>query len=82
MKIKDIYPLTVVKDRYTGVYSGGKFTAWNLEPYEVPLEICDGDGPCMNFWDRKEVLAGCGETPTEAIIDLAHLMEEAERGST
>lgn len=29
---RDIYPLTIVKDRYTGVYSGGIYTAWKLSP--------------------------------------------------
>lgn len=76
--IYNIYPLTVVKDRYTGTYSGGKFTAWNLEPNEVPLEIQDSDVPCACFWrGEKEVLAGRGEAPILAISDLCRRLNKA-----
>lgn len=47
----DIYPLTIVKDRYTGVYSGGEWTAWHCDADEVPPEIASGDLPCGRFWD-------------------------------
>ena len=29
------YPLTVLMDRYSGIFSGGKFTAWNKEQDSV-----------------------------------------------
>lgn len=67
----NIYPLTVVKDRYTGVYSGGKYTAWNLDFYEVPEDIAADDVTCSIFWYAdEEPLAGRGDTPQEAIDDL------------
>lgn len=25
------YPLTIIADRYNGTYSGGRFTAWNMD---------------------------------------------------
>ena len=46
----DIYPLTITKDRYTGVYSGGEWTAWYCDADEVPPEIASGDLPCASFW--------------------------------
>lgn len=46
----DIYPLTIVKDRYTGVYSGGEWTAWCCDADDVPPEIASGDLPCCSFW--------------------------------
>lgn len=76
-----IYPLTVIRDRYNGVYSGGKITAWNQDFYKIPEQI-DGDDPsCMNFWDEfkqgepvglcgARVFVGFGNTIEEAINDL------------
>ena len=70
-----LYPLTIVEDRYTGVYSGGIYTAWHLAPYEVPKEIDDDDVVCRLFWYKvsdKEVSypVGVGNTIKEAIEDL------------
>lgn len=49
-EIFDIYPLTIVKDRYTGVYSGGEWTAWCCDADEVPPEISSCDLACSDFW--------------------------------
>ena len=46
----DTYPLTITKDRYTGVYSGGEWTAWNCDADEVPSDISDDDVTCCYFW--------------------------------
>lgn len=67
----EIYPLTIVSDRYTGVYSGGNYTAWNCEPCEIPEEIGDDDVTCSIFWANFDAkLVGFGETPREAALDL------------
>lgn len=67
-------PITIVMDRYMGAYSKGKFTAWNLDPQEVPKEIDADDSTCRNFWDskyvKKYVICGKGDTPNEAYQDL------------
>ncbi len=77
----DIYPLTIVKDRYGGCYSGGRFTAWNYFFDQIPDEI-DGDDPtCFHFWYNfkqgqlegfcgKKIFCGFGATPDEAHEDL------------
>lgn len=79
MNIKDVYknlyPLTIVMDRYTGVYSGGIFTAWNLDPDEVPEEICWDDGTVLQFFadirnGKRNIVYGIGATPDEAAMDL------------
>lgn len=69
---KDIYPLTVVCDRYAGAYSGGQYTAWNLDCSDVPEEINADDVTCMNFWyrDEKPYIIGIGDTLIEAVKDL------------
>lgn len=73
-----IYPLTIVLDRYGGVYSGGKYTAWNLEFEEVPGDISDGDNECMSFWGDNEVIVGVGDTPKRAIKNLILKMLKEE----
>ena len=67
-----LYPLTIVEDRYTGVYSGGIYTAWHLAPYERPEEIDADDVTCYDFWINKSkgYLVGVGDTIKEAIEDL------------
>lgn len=46
----DIYPLTITKDRYTGVYSGGEWTAWYCDADDIPPEIASDDVTCCEFW--------------------------------
>lgn len=72
---KDIYPLTIIKDRYTGCYSGGEYTAWNLDFYEIPADIDDEDVECKLFWDNNTIPVGKGETPEEAIKNLEELLK-------
>ena len=48
---EDIYPLTVIRDRYNGTYSGASYLAFNLDSNLVPSEIHDSDVPCSYFWD-------------------------------
>lgn len=65
-----LYPLTIVADRYGGCYSGGEYTAWLMEPGEVPGEIGCGDLTCGAFWAENTLLCGKGSTPDEAERDL------------
>lgn len=70
----EIYPLTIVKDRYSGAYSGGEHTAWNLDFYEIPIDIALDDVCCMEFWENEEnkqkYIVGKGRTVSEALADL------------
>jgi hypothetical protein len=71
----EIYPLTVVSDRYGGTYSGGNFTAWNLDFDEIPNGINGNDVSCHEFWLDNEIPVGRGSTIHEAIYDLyIHLL--------
>lgn len=65
-----IYPLTITADRYGGAYSEGNFTAWNLEPSEVPTEPFDDDVGCMGYWGVNKPICGKGDTPAEAAANL------------
>lgn len=73
---EDIYPCTIVCDRYTGMYSGALWTAWNLDFDEVPKAIDDSDPECWEFWDNKakDYFIGKGSTPQEAYDDLYNRM--------
>lgn len=72
---RELYHLTITMDRYNGVYSGGTFTAWNLDPDEVPWEIAGGDDTAMTIFEKinsgmRNLTYGVGRTPDEAAIDL------------
>lgn len=77
--MNEIYPLTIVRDRYMGSYSDGKYTAWNLESWEVPRAIAGDDIECMGFWwqcNAYGITVGRGNTPEEAVEDLRKRMDE------
>lgn len=69
-----IYPLTIIFDRYTGCYSGGKVTVWNTFPENIPEEIFSDDNTCDHFWLHEaedcHIGYGVGNTIQEAIDDL------------
>ena len=48
---EDIYPLTVIRDRYNGTYSGASYLAFNLDSNSVPSEVHGSDMPCSYFWN-------------------------------
>lgn len=66
----EIYPLIIVSDRYTGTYSGGQYTAWNLSADELPDGIDGDDVECMAFWRNNTIPVGKGRTVSEALADL------------
>lgn len=73
---EDIYPLTIIKDRYSGAYSHGIYTAWNLDFEEIPTEINDEDVICHSFWLNNKIPVGKGNTPIEAMHNLIELIKE------
>ena len=76
------YPLTITLDRYSGVYSGGLYVAWNCDADAVPTEPSDDDVTCAGFWDRAEQYMldgdipcyGIGVNPEKAILNLVEAM--------
>lgn len=80
-KRNSIYPLTIVADRYSGVYSGGNFLAFNMNAYGVgKLPIDAGDCACADFWrtEANDYVIGKGDTPDEAIFDLVNKLKGNE----
>ena len=78
--MNEIYPLTIINDRYTGTYSGGIFTAWNMDYYEIPTDPDEDDVACMLFWAKTDIIVGRGETPQEAVDDLKRRLEALKDG--
>ena len=75
----EIYPLTIVMDRYNGTYSGAQFTAWNRYFDDVPPEIDGSDVPCMHFWSKADrSTIGFGSDPTAAYNDLLVKMQAVD----
>ena len=74
----NLYPLTIIRDRYTGVYSGGEFTAWNLYPEDVPEEIYADDIGCSIFFRYTKIVYGRGKTADDAIMDLMNRLNDKE----
>ena len=81
MHNNEIYPCTIISDRYTGAYSRGKWLAFPLDEEYLPYDISGGDGDCNNFWEnyRKQKengslelhkIIGLGETPNKAYDNL------------
>lgn len=77
-----IWPVTIVADRYNGVYSGALFLAIDCYPEHFPEAIGAGDSEEENFWlDRDKnakPLIGKGRTPNEALADLQLLIHESQ----
>lgn len=70
--ILNLYPLTILSDRYGGTYSGWAYLAFNLHSEDVPIEPSSNDVMCAEFWDGDQngIIIGRGHTPNEAWIDL------------
>jgi hypothetical protein len=46
----DLYPMTVIKTRYGGIYEGGPWAALDCSFHEVPLAAVGSDIECAEFW--------------------------------
>lgn len=67
---ESIYPLTITRDRYSGVYSNGEYIAWNLDAWEVPQEPFGNDVDSLVFWGSDHTVCGVGDTVEAAVADL------------
>lgn len=66
----DPYPLTIIADRYSGAYSGGKFIAFPIDYWNIPDGPDSGDVECEEFWQNYHEPVGKGKTVQEAYEDL------------
>jgi len=87
----DAWPCTIVMDRYSGVYSGGSWIAWNQSPAQIEAEggRLDGqfadDTSCAEFWGARDrspddfPSCGKGATPQDAYEGMVASLVERER---
>lgn len=80
------YPCTIVADRYTGVYSGGRWIAYPLHPDDIPLAVEGDDDTCAAFWwdhnaSDRLIPVGRGDTPMAAYDDLEAVMTATDPGT-
>lgn len=69
--LENNYPTTIVNDRYSGTYSGGLWTCWPLDWWDIPEEIEASDPECELFWHKYDkTIVGIGSTPDSAMMDL------------
>ena len=69
----ELYPITIIKDRYSGTYSGAKWLAFNVYPEHVAILDVNGDDiSCNWFWsgEANKYIIGKGLTPNDALADL------------
>ena len=76
---EDIYPLTVIRDRYNGTYSGASYLAFNLDSNLVPSEVHDSDVPCSYFWD---LIDGGNFVEGKVVRDYRDVVKYVGKGAT
>ena len=77
--MRNIYPVTIICDRYGGTYSGAGWLAFNLDPEDIPEDVSADDVTCMMFWEQhrqEDLPVGRGATPDEALQDLGTKVPE------
>lgn len=72
--MKDIHPCTIINDRYSGCYSGGKWTAWPLDMDQISDGYLGGDPDEMMLFSDETLIYGKGDTPDQAYKDLINKM--------
>jgi len=59
-----MYPVTILRDRYQGTYSGAQWTAWNHDLGEMPIGAWGSDDVCAEFWSQYV----CDDVPNCTIV--------------
>lgn len=85
IKKDNIYPCTIIADRYGGIYSSpipgdsenSMWVALYRNYYGIPSSGPDGsDRDCIKFWETYAGLCGHGSTPEVALEDLIRQLSE------
>lgn len=86
------YPCTILRDRYSGTYSGGLFVAFPLSSNDIPEAVDGSDIESALFYGREDIIFGRGDTPDGAYWNMVDNVrrryvelsksEESERDGT
>ncbi len=88
-----IYPVTIIRSRYGGVYEGGKWVAFNEEANSDYIrEALSDDIACCSFFNMidnpkievknifdKKIMVGKGDTPQDAYNNLLKKLNNETR---
>lgn len=69
------WPVTIVADRYHGLYSRGEWLAFPCEPQDIPAAVFGEDNECDEFWKNYEEPVGKGTYADDALEELIYLMK-------
>lgn len=69
--VPGLYPVTIFRTRYQGVYEGGAWAALVCDPEDVPAEAIADDVTCGHWWGTHGSGLGVGASPQEALDALA-----------
>ena len=70
MHARRIWPVTIIRTRYGGVYERGEWAAFPLGTEAVPPAATGSDTECADFWAEFGDSVGVGATPDAALEDL------------
>ena len=76
------WPVTIVSDRYNGLYSRGEWLAFPCEPQDIPAAVFGEDNECADFWATYDKPVGKGYYPDDAFEELKFVMGLLEKGIT
>jgi hypothetical protein len=66
------YPATICPARYSGIYEGGMWVAFNLHAEALPDGWDGGDIDAAEYWGSDQsLLVGRGSTPDAAHDDMS-----------
>jgi hypothetical protein len=71
----EVFPVTIVRARYGGIYEPGRWLAFPRDPDQLPVEWQDEGLPCRDFWLAWSEPVGGGDTPNDAYSDLVCKVE-------
>ena len=81
--LRQQYPLTIIKDRYGGLYTGlgseggykrKEWIAFPLRFDDIPAQVNGSDLEQLHFLESYSEPFGVGETPEEAVRELEERM--------
>lgn len=75
-----LWPVTIVRARYGGIYEPGDWLAFSAWPDQLPAEWNADDVTAIEFYARRRREIGGGRTPNEAYDDLVNKLAARRAG--
>ena len=74
-----LYPVTLIRTRYGGIYEGGEWAAFPIHSDEIPVEVEGDDVTCATWWSEFGHAVGVGASPDAALADLEEKCDKSGR---